>query len=139
LRGGAVVLAVVLLTAPAALAAFNSSVPASASYATNTLAAPTNLAAAAGPCTVAVNPSVALTWTATSSTWADGYEILRSLVAGGPYASIATVSGVNTATYTDSTVLFSTVYRYVVRATKASWRSALSNEASITTPSPACA
>jgi hypothetical protein len=45
---------------------------------------------------------------------------------------------VNTTTYNDSTVLFSTLYRYVVRATKGSWRSALSSEASITTQSTLC-
>ena len=128
LRGAAVVVALVVLTASAAMAAFNSSAGASATYSSATLAAPTNLSSAAGPCVVVVGPSVALTWTATSSTWADGYEVLRSLLAGGPYTSVALVSGVNTTTYTDSTVLFSTTYRYVVRATKAAWRSALSNE-----------
>ncbi|MEY2430703.1 MAG: cellulose 1,4-beta-cellobiosidase [Acidimicrobiaceae bacterium] len=138
LRGGAIVVAVVLLTASAAMAAFNSNQSAAATYGTATLAAPTNLAVATGPCTVAVHPSVNLTWTATPSTWATGYEVLRSLLSGGPYLSVALVSGVNTTTYNDSTVLFSTVYRYVVRATKSSWRSALSNEAGITTLSPLC-
>jgi hypothetical protein len=84
LRTGAVVVVVVLLTATAAKAAFNANPSASASYATATLAAPTNLSASAGPCVVAVSASVVLGWTATASTWADGYEVLRSLLAGGP-------------------------------------------------------
>jgi hypothetical protein len=138
LRTGAVVVVVVLLTASAAKAAFNANPSASATYATASLAAPTSLSASAGPCVVAVNASVVLGWTATASTWADGYEILRSLLAGGPYVPVAVVSGANTLTYTDATVLFSTTYRYVVRATKVSWRSIVSNEATSTTPAPLC-
>ena len=138
LRGAVLVVVLVVVTASAAMAAFNSSVGSGATYSSATLAAPTNLSAAHGPCVVVVGPSVALTWTSTSSTWADGYEVLRSLLAGGPYTAVALVSGVNTTNYTDATVLFSTTYRYVVRATKAAWRSALSNEATITTKSVLC-
>jgi triphosphoribosyl-dephospho-CoA synthetase len=79
-----------------------------------------------------------VSWSATPSTWAGGYEILRSLVSGGPYTSVGTVNGATTTTYNDNTALFSTLYRYVVRATKASWRSPNSNEAAITTMSVLC-
>jgi hypothetical protein len=129
---------VVVLTATAAVAAFNSSASAGATYSSGTLAAPSSLAAVAGPCTVGVSVAVALSWSSTPSTWADGYEVLRSLLAGGPYIPVALVSGVNTTTYTDTSPLFSTTYRYVVRATKAAWRSPLSNEVAITTKSPLC-
>ena len=90
-RAAWVVVAVVVLTASSAMAAFNSSVGATATYSTATLAAPTNLSSSAGTCVVAVGPSVVLTWTSSSSTWADGYEVLRSLLAGGPYTSVALV------------------------------------------------
>ena len=133
-----VALALVVVSATVAWASFSSAPTASGTYATGTLSAPTNLVASQGPCTVAVSASVTLTWTATTSTWADGYEILRSLISGGPYTTVATVSGQATTTYTDSTPLFSTLYYYVVRATKAAWRSANSNSASRTTLSALC-
>jgi hypothetical protein len=81
---------------------------------------------------------VKLTWTATGSTWAGGYEIFRALTSGGPYSSLGTVAGQSTATWTDTSVSFATTYYYVVQATKNSWRSSNSNQASITTPTPLC-
>jgi hypothetical protein len=125
--------------ASAATAALTSASAASATYATGTLAAPSTLSASHGPCTVAVAPSVKLNWTATASTWADGYEIRRSLVSGGPYTPVGIVSGLGTTTYTDGSVLFSLTYYYVVRATKAAWRSADTNQASLTTKTVLCA
>lgn len=136
-HAGAATIAVALVATPA-LASFTSSRSATASYSTAVLAAPTSLATSAGPCTIGVAASVKLTWTATTSSWADGYEIARSLVAGGPYTTIGTVSGVSTTTYTDSSTLFATLYRYVVRATKVNWRSVNSNEASLTTLTALC-
>src|SRR5207302_4254587 len=118
LVGAMVAAALVAASSALAWAAFNSSASASASYATATLAAPTGLTASNGPCTATVNASVTLNWTATTSTWADGYEVLRSLLSGGPYSSVATVSGVSTTTYTDARLLFLTPYYYVVKATK---------------------
>ena len=107
---------------------------------TATLAAPAGLAATAR-CTIGLPTTVAvdLSWTATSSTFADGYEILRSTTgAGGPYVSLGTVSGRTTTTYTDSTVTFSTTYNYVVRAKKNNWRSGNSNVVSATTKNSLC-
>jgi hypothetical protein len=103
-----------------------------------TLAAPTGLTATP-TCQVGV-PTVVkvnLSWTATTSTFADGYEILRS-TAGGPFLSIGTVSGRTNTTYTDTTVTYSTSYSYVVRATKNNWRSGDSNTANATTKSSLC-
>ncbi len=138
--GRAIAAAVVLVLSATsvALAAYTSSSTAAGTYATGTISPPTSLAAAAGPCTVAVSASIKLTWTASASTWADGYEVLRSLVSGGPYTSVATVSGAGTTTYTDGPLIFSTTYYYVVRATKAAWRSVDSNQASRTTLSLLC-
>jgi hypothetical protein len=78
-----------------------------------------------------------LTWTATPSTFADGYEIFRATGAGA-FVSLATVSGRGTVTYTDKTVAFSTSYSYTVQASYQGWRSIASNAASITTPNNRC-
>lgn len=112
--------------------------PPSMTVSSATLAAPSGLGAVNQNCVTLTSTQVKLTWTATSSTWADGYEIFRSLVNGGPYTSKGTVSGQSTVTWTDTTPLFSTTYYYVVQATKNNWRSANSNQASITTPSALC-
>lgn len=65
-----------------------------------------------------------LTWTATTSTWATGYEIARSTTSGGPYTVIATVSGIGTTTYTDSPPAYLTTYFYAIRSAQNAWRSA---------------
>jgi len=112
--------------------------PASATYSTGTLAAPTGAAAARGACTILTSSTVVVTWTQTTSTFADGYEILRSTTNGSGYASIGTVAGRTTTTFNDSTVAFVTTYYYVVRSKRNSWRSPNSNQASVTTPTPLC-
>ena len=82
-------------------------------------AAPTALTAFNG------NNSVSLTWTASAVT--STYNVLRSLVSGGPYTAIAT--GLTTTSYTDTTVTNGTTYYYVVTATNAFGTSPNSNEA----------
>lgn len=127
------------LDAAGALASFTSAPSApSMTVSTATLAAPSGLGATNTNCVVLTSTQVRLDWTATSSSWADGYEILRALVSGGPYTAIGTVSGQGTTTYTDTTVTFSLTYHYVVRATRNNWRSGDSNQASITTPGALC-
>ena len=79
-----------------------------------------------------------LSWTATTSTFADGYQVFRGTASGGPYSSIGTVSGRTTVTYVDSTAAFSTTYYYVVQAKYNQWRSANSNQGSVTTPNAVC-
>lgn len=124
---------------PTASAGFDSAPSApSMSVSTATLAAPASLTASNGTCQPLVSTAVNLSWTATSSTFADGYEIFRSLISGSAYTSIATVSGHGTTTYTDPSPLFATTYYYVVQATKSNWRSPNSNEAAVTTPSTLC-
>ena len=66
--------------------------------------AATNLVATAG------DGQVGLSWTAAPGV--SSYNIARSLVAGGPYATIAT--GVSGTTYTDTSVTNGTAYHYVV-------------------------
>lgn len=105
---------------------------------TATLAAPSGLGVVNGTCVALVSIAANLSWTATASTFADGYEILRSATAGGPYTAIGTVSGRLTTTYIDTTTVFAATYYYVVRATKLLWRSSLTAESSLLTLTSAC-
>ena len=136
--GLALAVIALLVTASVALAQFNDGDSASQSISTNTLQAPTNPATAHGPCTNGLTASIVVSWTATTSTWADGYEILGSLVSGGPYTAVGTVSGVSTTSYTVTGLAFATTYYYVVKATKGNWRSAPTSQVSRTTLSPLC-
>lgn len=121
--------------ASAAFAFFTDSVgTTSNAFSTTTLQPPTGTSAANGICVVLTSTAVTVSWTATTSTFADGYQIFRSTTSGGPYTSIGTVSGRTTTTFSDTTPAFNTTYYYVVQATKGSWRSANSNQASVKTP-----
>ena len=104
---------------------------------TASLSAPTGLTASATCSLIPSKVTVNLSWTATSSTFADGYEVFRS-TSGGAYASVGTVTGRTTTAFTDNTVTFSTSYSYVVRASRNNWRSGDSNVASVTTKSSLC-
>lgn len=134
----AVAVAVLLATASVALAQLGDGDSATHTLSTNVLEPPTDPSTAAGPCTPGVAASIVVSWTATSSTWADGYEVLDSLVSGGPYTIVGTVSGVATTSYTVTGLDFATTYHYVVKATKGNWRSAATAQVSRTTPSPLC-
>jgi hypothetical protein len=129
LRGAgtvALVLVAALVFVSVADASFTKSVSGGPQVlATGSLAAPTGLGATCS------NSVAHLTWTQTSSIWADGYEVLRGTVNGGPYAVIATVVGRGTTTYNDATVNGSSIYYYVVRATKQLWRSGYSNQVTV--------
>jgi hypothetical protein len=99
--------------------------------ATDTLNPPTGLAATGGA-------SAALTWTATSDTYATGYEVWRGTVSSGPYALITTVTPRTTVAATDAPGTSGTYY-YVLRSLFQNWRSVSSNQATATitlTPTP---
>ncbi|HEX2040056.1 MAG TPA: fibronectin type III domain-containing protein [Acidimicrobiales bacterium] len=136
--GLAVAVAALLVTASVALAQFHDGDSAAHSVSTGSLGPPTNPATTHGPCSAGLTASIVVSWTATTSSWADGYEVLGSLVSGGPYATVGTVSGVNTTSYTVTGLAFATTYHYVVRATKGNWHSAATGEVSRTTLSPLC-
>lgn len=132
------VLTAILAVSSVALAQLVDTGAATHTVSTDTLLPPTNPSTAHGPCTGGVSTSVTVNWTASPSTWADGYEVLGSLVAGGPYAAVGTVSGAATTSYTVTGLGFLTTHHYVVRATKGNWRSSTTSEVSRTTLSPLC-
>lgn len=106
--------------------------------ASDALAAPTAPSATHGPCNAVTGPTIRLSWTTTSSTWADGYEVGQSLVAGGPYTTTYTVAGQGTTTVTTPSLAFATTYYFVVKSTKQQWRSAPTAEVSFTTRALLC-
>ena len=93
-------------------------------FATTSVAAPTTLSAAVSAM------AVQLSWTATTSPFATGYDVLRGTSSGGPYAVVASVTGRATTSYADS-MASGTVF-YVVRATYQNWTSPVSNQVTAT-------
>lgn len=134
----AVAVTTLLVTASVALAQMADIDSAAHTVSTGTLQPPTDPSTAAGPCTAGISASIVVSWTATPSTWADGYEILGSLVSGGPYTTVGTVSGVSTTSYTVTGLAFATTFHYVVKATKEHWRSVATSQVSRATPNPLC-
>ena len=104
-------------TAKWALASFLDGAGATSTLSTDTLAPPSNLTA--GLCLLG---SVTLDWTATSSAWADGYEVRWGTTSGGPYTTGSATSLLPTKTVTGLSLL--TTYYFVVRAYDGNWRSA---------------
>lgn len=96
---------------------------ASNAFSSSTLAAPTALTATAGA------GELHLAWTATTSTWADGYDILRSTTSGCCYTSVGSTSGVGATTFVDDGLVSGTTYYYIVRSRYLTWLSPDSGEA----------
>ncbi len=135
---GLVLVLALIASAPIAWAQLADSASDGHTVSTGSLQPPTNPGAAAGTCVLAVEDAIVVSWTRTTSTWADGYEILRSTTSGGPYSVVGTVAGQATESYTSSLLAFSTTYYFVVRATKGAWRSAATSEVSRTTRTTLC-
>ncbi len=133
-----VLTAAALATATVALGAFTATVSAPQAIATATLATATNVAATQVSCTKNNPPQIRITWTASTSTFASGYTILRSTTNGSGYAQIGTVNALTT-TFTDpSTSLgYTTTYYYVVDTTYQAW-SARSTQSQVTTLAKQC-
>lgn len=131
-------LAVTCASQTMASAAWDDRTHASATYWTATLAPPNNPATTAGACRLLVDDQIIVSWTATASTWADGYEVARSTTSGGPYTVIGTVNGQAVTSFTDAQRPFSTTYHYVVRAVKSNWRSSDTMQVSRKTRSSLC-
>ncbi|MCP1310300.1 cohesin domain-containing protein [Paenibacillus tyrfis] len=82
---------------------------------------------------VGENNKARLTWDGVSG--ATGYNVKRSLQAGGPYTVIA--NNVTQATYEDLSIKAGTTYYYVVTAVNAGGESGNSNEVSVQSKLPA--
>jgi hypothetical protein len=108
----------------ASLARLTDTASSSEAISTDTLDPPTSLAATGGS-------SVALTWTATTDTYATGYELQRGTVTGGPYSLVATITPRTTVSTTDAPGSNGT-YFYVLVSAFQNWRSVNSNQASAT-------
>jgi eukaryotic-like serine/threonine-protein kinase len=80
------------------------------------LRAPTALEAD-GRCGGFLQAEVALQWEPTVSTFADGYEVYRAAVSGGPYERVGVVQGHGTTAYVDDDVGLGSTYYYVVKST----------------------
>ena len=124
--------AVVFTAVPAAAGWNDSTSSASMSVSSGSLAPPTSPSAVASCVgTIVKLPRVTVSWTATASTYATGYAILR--LTAGSYVQIGTVSGRTTTSYVDSTVSLATSYTYKVRATYGNWYAQTTGSASATT------
>ena len=95
---------------------------------TKNSAQPQPTALTAAPVTAGV---INLTWPATAG--ATSYNVKRSIVSGGPYSTIANVSGI---TYSDAALTASSAYYYVVSAITAAGEGANSAQTSAVTDSP---
>jgi len=103
------------------------------SFASNASNGPT-VQSLAGNGTAPVQHSVALTWTASTSSNVVGYNIYRGNVSGGPYNKINAALNPSTS-YTDSTVVSGQTYYYVVTAVDTSTNeSSYSNEVQAVIP-----
>lgn len=124
--------------APTAWASFVEQASASATFSAAVLAPPTGATASAPGC-VGGSYSSQLSWTASASTWLDGYEVAMATTSGGPYAVVPRPAGVSpTATSrTLSGLARRTTYYVVVRTTRSSWR-AQSGQVVVTTPAKNC-
>jgi hypothetical protein len=134
---GAVCLAVALFTTSAALADFSTSTGDALSVSTAVLLAPSSPSASVTQCRAGDSVDVEVTWTASASGATDGYAIYRS-DDGGPSSRVGTVSGQGTTSFDDTNLPFDTTSTYTVEATRANWTSALSADASVTTPASDC-
>lgn len=121
--GVALLTCVLAAGAPVAHAAFFGSATASSSFSTDTLAGVPGLSATA-QCG-ALQYEIALSWTATTSTWADGYEVSMATASTGPYDVVALPLGADplATSRVVGNLSAGTRYWFQVTATKGGWRS----------------
>lgn len=108
---------------PAAHAAFFDPATATTTFTTDTLAPPGALTAL-GQCGP-LQYEVALSWTPTPSTWADGYEVQMATSEAGPFTVVPLPAGGDplATSRVVGGLLASTRYWFRVTATHGGWRS----------------
>ena len=109
----------VCLSPASSYAAFGSSTSTTATFSATTIAPTTNFSA---------STLCALTWTATTSTWATGYKIER--YQSGNLQATHTVSGAGTASYTEHGLALTT-YTWKIYAYKGTWMSSIQQSTAI--------
>jgi hypothetical protein len=119
----AAVLAALAVSAPITLARFTSTETTAATFSTATLRPPTGVVGTGGA-------SASLTWTASSSSSATGYRLLRSSTSGSGYAQVKNVTPVSATSTSDTPA--DGVWYYVLETYLGNWTSAHSNEATVT-------
>lgn len=126
-RGLVPLVAVVLVggllgAVPPSLARFTTGDSAATGYATSRVLPPTGLTGTGGA-------TVALAWTPTASTWASGYELLRSATPGSGYAVVASITPIVASTAGDAPA--PGTWYYALRTRFHGWTSAPGNEVSV--------
>ena len=124
----------VAITIPAFAVFIRSETVQSNAISTATLSPPTSPSATAS-CDGPGSAKIVLAWTATASSFADGYDAYRSATIGGPYTTIGHVSGRTSTTYSDPALSLGASYFYVVQTTGNNWTSVDSSEVQALTPS----
>ena len=119
---GTLVVAGLLGATPVTLARFTASGARAASFSAATLQPPTALNGTNGT-------TAGLSWTASTSSAATGYRVLRSATSGSGYSQVASVTPVSATSTTDNPA--NGTWYYVLRTYFASWTSANSNEAAV--------
>jgi hypothetical protein len=121
----ALLVAVVVMgaTGQATLARLTDQDSSTVSFSTDTLAPPTNLAAAP------IGLTASLTWTPSVDGYTAGYEIWRSTTSGGGYALVGTATPGTASSASDAAG--AGLFYYVLRSYFQNWRSVNSNETTI--------
>ena len=122
---------VLALVSGPAFASFAVTAPSSMnSFSTATLEAPAAISVEAVCRSGSVDVDV--TWTRSASSFADGYDLLRSDHDGG--ATITAIAGGDTVEAVDPSVGAGKTFDYWVRSTSENWESAWSEMETVTTP-----
>jgi len=111
-----------LVATPVTLARFTASSSSTATLSTASLVPPTSLTGIGGA-------TAGLSWTASTSTVAAGYQVLRSATSGSGYTQVGTVAPVSATSTTDSPA--AGTWYYVLRTYAGTWTSATSSEVAV--------
>lgn len=134
------VLAVALLCAPVALAAFTHTASGGPlTMVSGTLSPASGVSAAQAKCHTNHTPEIEISWSATSSSYATSYTVERATASAGPYTALTSIALGGATSYTDTSgsLGYSTTYYYRVAVVFHSW-SATSATTSIRTLSKSC-